>query len=83
MDISCIWEHNGGDTLLYAVELPGACARGESLEAALAKMEREARSYLLWRDGAAPDAVTVTVAQNLLRRCLPAPRGRCWRIPRA
>lgn len=64
MELSCVWEHNGGDTLLYAVELPGAYARGESLEAALTKMEREVRSYLLWRDGTAPDAVAVTVAQE-------------------
>lgn len=64
MNISCVWEHNGNDTLLYAIELPGAYARGESLELALAKMERETRSYLLWCDGAAPDAVAVTVAQE-------------------
>lgn len=64
MGISCVWEHNGSDTLLYAVELPGAYARGESLEAALAKMEAEAAAYMRWRDGAAPENVTVEIVQD-------------------
>ena len=41
MKIPCFWEHNRGDTLLYAVDLPGAYARGESLPAAIAKMTAE------------------------------------------
>ena len=40
MKIRCVWEHNGGDTLLYAADLPGAYARGDSKEAALEKMRR-------------------------------------------
>lgn len=48
MKIRCVWEHNGGDTLLYAVDLPGAYARGDSKEAALEKMRREASSFLRW-----------------------------------
>ena len=39
---------NGGDTLLYAADLPGAYARGDSKEAALEKMRREIPSFLLW-----------------------------------
>lgn len=46
MIIKCVWEHNGNDTLLYAVNLPGAYTRGESREAAVRKMAAEARSYL-------------------------------------
>jgi hypothetical protein len=64
MKISCVWEHNGNDTLLYAVELPGAFARGENRETALVKMEAEVRAYLLWRDGAAPERVEVEIAQD-------------------
>ena len=48
MKIRCVWEHNGGDTLLYAVDLPGAYARGDSKEAALEKMRREIHSFLRW-----------------------------------
>lgn len=46
--LKCVWEHNGNDTLLYCEELVGAYARGESLEAALAKLPGEAASYLAW-----------------------------------
>lgn len=64
MKISCVWEHNGNDTLLYAVELPGAYARGKSREAAMAKMEAEVISYLQWRDGAVPERVTPEIIQD-------------------
>ena len=47
--VGCVWEHNGDDSLLYAVEFPGAFARGETREAALRKMEREVRAFLRWR----------------------------------
>ena len=48
MTINCIWEHNGDDTLLYAVEYVGAYTRGESLEVAVAKMPGEITKYLKW-----------------------------------
>ena len=51
MKISCVWEHNGDDTLLYAVNYPGAFARGCSLQEAMEKMPGEIVSYLRWRDG--------------------------------
>ena len=38
MTINCVWEHNGNDTLLYAVDFVGAYTRGESLEIAKEKM---------------------------------------------
>lgn len=65
MIIPCIWEHNGNDTLLYAGQLPGAYARGKSLEEAIQKMDREIRTYLTWRDGAAPDSVSVEIVQDV------------------
>ena len=46
MTINCVWEHNGNDTLLYAVDYIGAYTRGESLEIAKAKMHDEIVSYL-------------------------------------
>ena len=48
--IRCVWEHNGDDTLLYAVDYIGAYARGENLEAAKEKMVDEISAYLKWRD---------------------------------
>ncbi len=48
--IRCVWEHNGEDTLLYAVDFPGAFTRGRSLEEAVAKMPREILAYLCWAD---------------------------------
>lgn len=46
--INCIWEHNGNDTLLYAVDYVGAYTRGESLDIAIEKMPAEIVSYLKW-----------------------------------
>ena len=46
--VNCVWEHNGNDTLLYAVDYIGAYTRGESLEIAKAKMPSEIVSYLKW-----------------------------------
>ena len=48
MKIKCVWEHNGDDTLLYAVDFVGAYTRGENLEAAVAKMPAEILSYAKW-----------------------------------
>lgn len=49
MTINCVWEHNGKDTLLYAVDYIGAYTRGESLEIAKAKMPQEIISYCKWQ----------------------------------
>ena len=49
MNIQCVWEHNGPDSLLYAANFPGAFARGASLEEALSKMPREISLYCRWR----------------------------------
>lgn len=64
MRIECIWEHNGDDTLLYAGNLPGAYARGESLEAARGKMEQEAISYLRWAGKPVPEAFDLELVQE-------------------
>lgn len=48
MKIECIWEHNGGDGLLYAKNCIGAFTRGASLEEAVRKMPDEIRSYYAW-----------------------------------
>lgn len=51
MEVKCFWEHNGEDTILWAVDYPGAFTRGSSLEEAKRKMPKEVVSYISWRDG--------------------------------
>lgn len=62
MTIRCIWEHNGDDSLLYAVEPVGAYARGESLDAALKKMPSEVAAYSRWRGQAVPDDLKIELS---------------------
>lgn len=64
MKIECVWEHNGNDTLLYAVNLPGAYTRGASKEIAMEKMVAEAYSYLQWKGGSAPEDIAVEIVQD-------------------
>lgn len=48
MIIECVWEHNGGDSLLYSSNFIGAFTRSASKEEALSKMPREIASYCAW-----------------------------------
>ena len=64
MKVNCFWEHNGGDTLLYALNFPGAFARGESLSAAMAKMTAEIKSYLAWKGDPVPDLIEIVIAEE-------------------
>jgi len=64
MKIRCVWEHNGDDTLLYAVDFVGAYTRGESLEKAVAKMPEEILAYAKWADVEASDKTEVEIVQE-------------------
>ena len=64
MTIKCVWEHNGNDTLLYAIDYIGAYTRGESLEIAKAKMPGEIVSYLKWLGDDASDNIEVVITQE-------------------
>ena len=64
MKINCFWEHNGHDTILYALDLIGAYARGESLPAAIAKMTAEIKSYLEWKGDPVPDLIEIVIAEE-------------------
>lgn len=64
MSIHCVWEHNGPDTLLYAVDYPGAFTRGESLEIAMAKMPQEIHAYCKWSGLKKPENFTCCVVQE-------------------
>lgn len=64
MKINCVWEHNGNDTLLYAENLPGVCARGESRETALVKMGLEVQSYLNWKGASFAGILELDIVQE-------------------
>ena len=61
MIINCAWEHNGNDTLLYAVDYVGAYTRGETLSIASAKMPQEISSYLNWLGRDVAEAMDVAI----------------------
>lgn len=64
MKVTCVWEHNGGDSILYADRFAGAFTRGASREEAVRKMPEELRRYLLWRGEAPPDNCEVEIVQE-------------------
>ena len=64
MKINCVWEHNGNDTLLYAMDYIGAYTRGESLETAKAKMPGEITSYFKWLGEDINDKAEIIIVQE-------------------
>lgn len=62
--LECVWKHNGNDTLLFALNLPGAYTRGESLSVAMSKMEKEATSWLRWSGSNFVGVPSVCVVQD-------------------
>lgn len=64
MKVQCVWEHNGGDTLLYCAGFPGAYARGESRQAALEKLPGEVRSWLSWAGRPGAEEFTFEIVQE-------------------
>ncbi len=64
MQIDCIWEHNGSDTLLYALAPVGAFTRGPDLKTALDKMPGEIRAYCRWLGEKPPEELTFRIVQE-------------------
>lgn len=64
MIVNCLWEHNGGDTLLHALDHPGAYTRGENLETAISKMPSELSSYLRWCGEEIPQDFDIIIASE-------------------
>lgn len=65
MEINCVWEHNGNDTLLYATDFPGAFTRDADLQSAVEKMPAEIKSYAAWAGISLSEAITVSVAADV------------------
>lgn len=61
MKITCVWEHNGDDTLLYSTNFVGAYSRGPSKELALSKIAQDVISYLKWQGKEVPVSFTVEI----------------------
>lgn len=64
MKIKCAWEHNKNDTILFAVDYPGAFTRGENREIALKKMPDEIQSYCTWCKRSVPEIVTPVITEE-------------------
>ena len=64
MVVECVWEHNGSDTLLYAVNPAGAYARGENCRIAMEKMRAEVSSFLKWKGEAVPEKIEIAIVQD-------------------
>ena len=64
MKIGCIWEHNGGDSILYADNFVGAFSRGSSKEEAKLKMPDEIRRFQLWRGETPCEDIEVAIVQE-------------------
>jgi hypothetical protein len=63
--VQCVWEHNGNDSLIFAVSFVGAFTRGARKEEALAKLPKEIASYLAWKTGAyAPIQIETEIIQE-------------------
>lgn len=64
MKISCVWEHNGDDSLLYAENFVGAFTRGASIKICCDKMSDEIKSYLKWLGEKPCDDYKVEIVQE-------------------
>lgn len=64
MKIFCIWEHKGGDSIIYSRDFIGAYARGASKEEAIGKIPAEILSYLSWAGKSVPDCLEAEIIQE-------------------
>ena len=64
MRVRCVWEHNGGDSILYADNFVGAFTRGSSLEEAKLKLSDEIRRFQLWRGEAPTEDIEIVIVQE-------------------
>ena len=61
MKIFCIWEHRGEDTILWAVDHPGAFARGASLAEAMKKLPQDLAEWAQWTGCAVPEFCDIRI----------------------
>lgn len=63
--IRCVWEHRGEDTLLWAVDYPGAFARGETLVQAMEKLPRDLVAWAAWTGGTEQEFCDVQIIADV------------------
>ena len=59
--VDCVWEHRGADTILWAVDHPGAFARGASLEDAMQKLPQDLADWAQWTGRTAPEFCDIRI----------------------
>lgn len=64
MKISCVWEHNGNDSILYAENFVGAFTRGATLQICCDKMANEIKAYVKWLGEEVCDDYSIEIAQE-------------------
>ena len=64
MKITCVWEHNGNDSILYADRYLGAFTRGASLQEAILKMPEEIRRFQSWKGESPFDHCDIEIIQE-------------------
>ncbi len=64
MEIRCVWEHNGCDSILYADNFVGAFTRGSSQQEAKLKMPEEIRRFQLWRGETPAENFEIAIVQE-------------------
>ena len=64
MKVSCIWEHNGNDSILYAERFMGAYTRGRTPEEAVRKMHAEVNAWLRWKGISFAEPFEVEIVQE-------------------
>lgn len=62
--IRCHWEHRGEDTILWAMDYPGAFARGASLQEAMEKLPRDLADWSAWTGGSAPELCEIQITDE-------------------
>ena len=63
--IRCVWEHRGNDTILWAVDCPGAFARGANLSEALKKLPEDLSAWSLWTGGTLPEYRDIEIVADV------------------
>lgn len=63
--LRCVWEHRGDDTILWAVDYPGAFARGANLSEALKKLPDDLSAWSVWTGGALSEYSGVEIVADI------------------
>lgn len=64
MNIRCIWEHNGNDSIVYSDNFPGAFTRGKDFITTASKMKNEIISYAKWSGCSLPDSFDIELVMD-------------------